>query len=922
MFTANIEKQEIPTNVMNGFWRPKPTQLWSAQHKWGILPQATELAAFWTYCGAGGSVICFIIYAVATDWWERRGRCLEDDITIETENISPQSQELEVTQTETMSKHENVEFVDGMPGYQTTVASEIDQMRDAAFTSDATLDQFFARPIKIQSLEWGQGVSLYSKFDPWSLYFESAKVDARISNYKLMRAKLHIKIVVNGNPFFYGRLISSYNPLRLDDDMTIDRAFIQADLVEATQRPHIFLDPTCSQGGEMELPFFVYNNVIDIPNRDWRNMGELVISSMQNLKHANGATGTFVSVSVFAWATDVKFAIPTAFSPGEILPQADEYTTKPVSRIAGAVANAAGYFTKIPMIGPFARATEIGATAAGAIATLFGYSSPVDLEPSVYRPTTVTNMATTNQKNTSNKLSVDCKQELTLDPRTVGLSGHDEMSIRSIACRESYLTRFSWNVGTLPETLLWNCVVDPCLHQNFSSEIHMPATCFATTPFKYWRGSINMRFQIVCSAYHKGRIKVCYDPTGTRLDGRSDYNEVYTTIIDIGDQTDFEIKCGWGQRNTYREHFIPGVSTVAEMYATTPMVELTPSTRIGNGTLSVYVVNELTVPNSTVNNNIEVNVFVSAGDDFEVATPTSFPMERLRLRNVGIEPQAIEILPQSEEWTPDSKPGGADTLTQMVNSITTSDKTNLVHFGESIHSFRQLLKRYNEHSYIRGPPETLNERTVRCIVSRSAFPYYVGYTETTGVPFFASVVFDIANGPYAYGHTTLLNYLTCAYGGWRGSIRWMAEMSRFSSTAPGGTNLQVSRLPDAPENRDLWFTVFNELSSSVGQAEMVELYKGGYGLDGCVVQNTEINPVVMWELPYYKNTRFVPAKRHSKPDDTDDKDTGWRMEVTCQNDVGAPVKYGSLYCAAGEDFNTFFYLGPPIMYYEPIVPLG
>jgi hypothetical protein len=627
---------------------------------------------------------------------------------------------------------------------------------------------------------------------------------------------------------------------------------------------------------------------------------------------------------VFAWAEDVKFAIPTNFEPGAIQPQADEYGKKPVSRIAGAVANAASYLTQVPMIGPFARATEIGAQAIGAIATLFGYSSPVMLETSIYRPVNVANIATCNVPNESMKLTVDCKQELTLDPRTVGLEGHDELTIKSIAQRESWMVNFPWELGTQQETLLWNHVVDPCLHYRQGSEIHMPAVCFAATPFRYWRGTLKFRFQFVCSRYHKGRVKIVYDPTGTPQSGSAEYNTAYTTIVDISDKSDFEIAVGWGQRTPYREHFLPGVDAQATMWDNVPLTLTTPNSDIGNGTLSVYVVNELTVPNSTINNDIEVNVFISAGDDFEVAVPDGRIMEQLRLRTATAftSPQSMEIQeiePHSMEMETDSKPSDVNTIDMYANTVSKSDETNLVYFGESIHSFRQLLKRYCRHSIISG--STLGPGLlVRLRCDRYAFPFQIGYKNPTALAG-GGVVFPLNAGAarYAYGQTTLLNYLTPAYAGWRGSIRWLVDMTRFDATDET-CDVIVTR-QDSCANDENYVSLVAETWTSQGQAAIVNQERTtGRTFDGSLYQSTKTNPAIMFEVPYYKNTRFTPAKRLDNPGVVDDLQNGWNLTAVMRSSNRQGTEYAQCFVSAGEDFNCFFFLGAPIMYYEPNAP--
>jgi hypothetical protein len=888
-----------------------------------VRPQAEDTANKEIYgiWGLVSAIVGYALYCVYKDLqleWpqhlERKRQASEHNA----DAVEPHSEEGVSKNSETVSQ--NVKFNDAHPGFLTTKMGDIDSIRDAALNSDATLDEFFSRPIRIASQDWAVNGGLYTKINPWALYWENPRVINRIANYKLLRAKLHLKITINGNAFHYGRIIASYNPLPSDDNMTISRAFIDADVVAASQRPHIYLDPTNSQGGEMVLPFFTYLNVLDVVNQDWQNMGELVLHSMQNLKHANGAADT-VTVNVFAWAEEVRFAIPTNFEPGSIAPQADEYDKKPVSRIAGAVARAASYVTDAPIIGPYAKATEMGAKAAGAIATLFGYSSPCELESSIVRVSPLNNIATTNMPSHAGKLTVDAKQELTLDPKTVGLMSDDELTIKYIAQKESFLTNFTWALGSLSETLLWNAVVDPCLHARVGSEIHMPATCFAATPFKYWRGTMKFRFQFVCSKYHKGRVKIVYDPTGTPLSGTSEYNTAYTTIVDISDTPDFEIDVGWGQRNPYREHFKPGVATAASMYDTSALSYTTPGSPLGNGTLAMYVVNELTVPNSTINNDIEVNVFISAGDDFEVAVPEASNFMNLKLTAEGITsaPAAEEIVPhagEDESPTDESKPENVQTVNTMANSVNIQDETNLVFFGESISSFRQLLKRYSVHSYSPGPQATAGD-IVRYDVLYKSFPYYSGYTSDS----VNSVVRVLLGGNYAYGQTTFLEYVACAYGGWRGSIRWAADLTRLQSNNRGPARSTVTRLEDGPAASVSDTTISTSAALSAAQAAFVnENGVTAKTFDGQILCTNVVNPIVNWECPYYKNERFVPGKRKAPISSGYTKDTGWSLSVHTTTQAGMSEEGVPLMCAAGEDFSCFFFLGAPIMYYEPTAP--
>lgn len=832
------------------------------------------------------------------------------------DNIYPQAQEQggstqqysEAPAPDTADQ-QNVHFVDTNPGYMEMRESFVDNVRDAPMNEDASLGQFFSRPIKIRTLQWGVGTTLYDTFNPWNLFFTNPRVINRIANYKLMRCKLHVKFVLNGTPFHYGRLIVSYNPLPGFDDMTIDRAFIPSDVVAASQRPHVYLNPTCSIGSEMVLPFFLHYNLIDVVAEDWAELGELTVHSMQLLKHANGASDS-VSISVFAWAEDVNLAVPTNYEPGSIAPQADEYSSKVLSQTATALANVASNFTNIPVIGPWMRATQMGAGAMSAIAQAFGYCKPPNLESSVFKPITKNSLALTNVTEDIMRLSVDAKQELCVDPRTVGLDNSDEMAILNIAKRESWVTSFDWPLGANEESLLFNILVDPCVFSEASlgpqNELHFPACCFAALPFQYWRGTMRYRFQVVCSNFHKGRLKFVYDPTGTAI-GPAEYNTAYTTIVDISDNTDFTIDVGWGQRTTYREHISPGVLSQEETMGSAVVLATTPFIPYGNGSLAVYVVNELTVPNTTIDNDIQINVFVSALDDFEVAVPDADIISSLRLTTESqLQPQAEEMEQQ------DSIPVEPPTLAAMGSSVSTTDQTQLLHFGEKITSFRQMLKRYDFHEFL--PLTDLgSSNRVGLHYVRNAFPYYPGYTSSGG-----NLSQTLAAGEYLFSNMTLLNYVTSAYGGWRGSIRYFVN---FEIPTFAGRN-QCSVVRDDFAVPDNIVTVYsNSARTPAGQAELLENrrnYSAGY--NGEIVQVANVNSTVAYELPYYSQNRFTPAKRRNVLTSNDTLQNKHIINfdyITVGFEASGSIP---VHVATGEDFALFFYLGPPIFYREVNYP--
>lgn len=847
-------------------------------------------------------------------------------------------------------QREILSFADQNAGFDYAVGSQLDATFGAADTGDDTLQNFFSRPIKIQSYGWGTGTNLFETFNPWQDFWENDRVINRITNYNLLRCKLCVKFVLNGNGFHYGRAIASYLPLHNNDGFTKDRAFFQEDVVEASQRPHVYLDPTNSQGGTLCLPFVWEYNAMSVPRQDWRDMGDIIIHGLQNLKHANGATDS-VTVSVFAWAEDVVMSTPTANEPGALSPQggeyviqgdclskipcpemvceshccethveddyqpqADEYGEGMVSRPASYIARAAGALANAPIIGAYAKATEIGASAIASIAKAFGYSRPVyagEIQP--YKPTYVGNLANTNAPDTSNKLTLDVKQENTIDTRTMGLDGTDEMDLKSIAMRESYLTNFAWDVADTTESLLWNCEVNPQVWSELTvgdnTEYHMPACCFAALPFEYWRGSMKYRFQIVASSFHKGRIKVTYDPSYPLT---NEYNTNYTRIIDLAEERDFTVEIGWGQEQPYLQNrkMLDGSG---EIFSTSA-IGAAPW-NLANGIISVYVVNELTVPNSTADNDIAINVFVSAGEDIEFAAP-----DEAHIRDLSwFVPQSGEYTPQSGEEEgnmPDSDNTEQESAPMKLQpdehmaaqELTQTDHTNDIYFGDPVTSIRQLLKRYCFYGVITSTSE-VGYKIVN--YSRNNFPLYRGYANTTE----HEATTPTNPTDYQFAQNTFLNYFTPAFTCYRGGIRWK-YMLISDQDVKGKQLLTVVNNISPSFATGVGDTVLENDAATYSEkcAQWRTLMPSM--MDGAYVTAADHNPVVEVEIPYYRPHRFAYAKQATLDLSVGSKsffhDVRW-TENTTSTSHNRILAFNSV----GEDFTYGFYTGPPVAYYQP-----
>lgn len=776
-------------------------------------------------------------------------------------------------------------------------------------TGDSSLGSFLSRPTRIANYSWAVDQPLFQQLDPWSLFLNDPRVAEKVANYELYRSKLHVKIVISGTGFHYGRAIVSYNPYSGFDDVTIDRNFLNQDLIAASQKPHFFLNPTNNSGGQLDLPFFWHENYLSLSRSDRNQLGEIIIKSFGNLQHANEGYDP-VTVTVYAWASDVELAMPTSLTTLSALdytPQSgtlnsgDEYGRGIVSGPASAVAQAAGKLTSVPSIAPYARATEMVAKGVAGIATHWGYSRPPIVTDIVQqKPTPTGNMANTDAADAVMKLSLDSKQELTIDSRTVGLDGEDQMDIQRFVQRESYLTNFTLAPFEGPDTMLWNCRVTPNLYSINAGEIHPTPMAYMAAPFGNWQGSIKYRFQIVKSNFHKGKILLRWDP---RSHGASiQYNSVYSRVIDIAECDDFEITIGWGQSKPFLN--------VGEMFGssenfTSSASLTTDDTNSFNGVLEVAVVNSLVSP--SLDSSIQFNVFVSACEDMKFGEVMSSKMNQFSLyphlgRRRDMTPQSGTIDGPAIAGTSTGDtdaPTNPDPIAPISSGGSVADHTLNVFFGEAPKSIRELNRRYIKHRTDVFKPPSFG--TIHAIDLRDkGLGYYPG-DDPNGL-----------DGGTTTSMPTFAQWFMPCYAGWRGATRTKYVFNSNMSDP----NPTVSRIGYSAADR-ITITPLDVNGTDNQLSRELTYYAGQHSAGGAATTNIGINNAIEVETPYYNGVRFSTARMpggdfvngcHSNL-------VSAIVSITLNRD--GPLTNGmavNSWKSVGEDFTLFFFTGCPILY--------
>jgi len=146
-------------------------------------------------------------------------------------------------------------FIDS-GGNVLNMSSNLD-LTASASVDTLSLAEFLKRPVRIGTFRWPLNGDVNFRFYPWWLYLTVPSVLEKIRGFRHLRGNLHVKLVINGSAFHYGRLMAYYRPLTNEYTTPVsNNANRVVDIMQWSQHQNILLDPCTGEGGEMILPFF------------------------------------------------------------------------------------------------------------------------------------------------------------------------------------------------------------------------------------------------------------------------------------------------------------------------------------------------------------------------------------------------------------------------------------------------------------------------------------------------------------------------------------------------------------------------------------------------------------------------------------------------------------------------------------------
>lgn len=815
---------------------------------------------------------------------------------------------------------------------QTTFANEpVGEMNDIStgfnkvgshFQLRAHLGDFLKRPALIYQYRWQEnGAPGYKvSFSPWRAFFTTPAIKNKLQGFNLMRANLHLKFLVNGSPFYYGKLGAFYKPIASQTE-SVPFLTVAANVAQIpiSQRPHVWLDNQSTSNPEMILPFLYPTPYVETKlANNLTDLGTISLWQYAALRSANGVSTTGIDISVYAWAEDVELAGATARpvlqaskSYGKMagkmikssIPGAEYIPDGQVGALASTVSSVASKLKSVPIVGAYATATEAAANMVGSVADFFGFTNVPnisDVSPVKQIPF---QLASSQISEPVMKLSLQPKQEIAMGAEQFGDKGGDALKINELCGRESFLCGALWTTTNATDDILFSSMVTPALFEVVSGATgyvgHTPMSYFSQM-FQYWRGSVIFRFKVVRSQYHRGRLNICWDIAATQLTGTPSIGDPSTmnVVIDLDESDEVEIEIPYIQARqflqTYQMVALP--TRVWDNTSTPPATVFADS----NGAISVRVMNRLTAPEAS--SDVDLLVFVRAGSDFKLAAP--IPIDPNWTHSF----KETSVL-QSEKKYVLGEEGDDDDVFKEV-------------FGENIVSLRELMHRSSlsaiqvtEHGTLAGA------RIIN--IPLKHIPRPPGFYDNGWESFQNNV--GVAN-PYNMTRMHPINWVSYCFIGHKGSV----NITVNNVSLEGQTYLDHFSLERVPRANGLNAAArrlnYDSVSYvSVMSSAMIQYNKNTRTVDyggasGQALLNTKTNTGLCVNLPYYANAGFAltdPYTQYSNGDTTTDGNNDWWYLRSRINGSQTPKSITTeIYYATGPDFDLVFFLNCPIVYFK------
>lgn len=796
---------------------------------------------------------------------------------------------------------EDQEIVTTILNTATSTFHQSSKIEDMPFTAPTDIISFLSRPL--QQSTYTQAFLSSGAIQDINLrpYFTSPTIAKKLAGYYHLRGDIKLRITLTAPPYTYGAICIAYayqHPLGIADPV-----------VAISSYNHIIMDTSLSQSIDFTIPFNDAKNYWTLPNLSdvttYNIFPKLLMCRLTPITNALTGNAAEYKLTLYQWLDNIQLSTPIKgqFSPESSKSEKAQAKKGPVSTVATAFSEGLSAISNVPLIGNYAKTGSVLAKGLSGLASAFGFSRPYDPD---YHTTVGYTPAAISQGN-------DQFRRLALDPNTQtdlncfnDING-DSLALANTICREGIIASGIINTDVI------SVPVSPCYYGGIASTAGAvdyrtnmcPLSYFAAT-HRYWTGNLIYTLRIHASRYHRGRIRVYWNPNlqlSTYDDATATSLKTQNMLFEIDGSTTVEIDIGWANEKPY----LP-----IRFYSPVTALSVTDSMNV-NGYLSIVAVDSIVAPDVTAD--VYFTLSVRAGESFDLMEPTdtfinyfhqvqkpTTPTFVTKNPNgptsyVTYAPFDITTQPRLMEPNPEFQLESDKEIRSDVgvkNVIKYSFNKHIhqpqqQYHGERLTSFRSLLKRRvmgaNLHD-ITLPDDVPNIRQASFI---PAFPLANDSVSNNILPVLQ----------------TPLSYMSKAFRGWHGAMRVNLHPIRHMRSQQD--------VDDAVEDVFYVFRGVNyPLSNTYTDVTGVQTYlqfqqwKQWYGMNSDSVEcfKESVGQEIAVEIPWHLNYNYI-STYEQRPLTTPVEG----VYVISTKHVAWQISYG-----IGEDFNFSQYIGIPTVY--------
>lgn len=498
------------------------------------------------------------------------------------------------------------------------------------------------KPVLLGQVEWtiaqARDTSLYTASFPAVLEDVESLVIRTLRMYAFYKMAPCFRVQINSTQFHQGQLICSFDPFSIMSEY--DPAnFANYDVLSylsATGLPNVKIMASESDAVELTLPFihprsFLTTNATEIFN----NLGTFNIRVMNPLLAATGASPS-LTVSIWLYAKDADVHVPVQdhtpiLEATSKIPRGNQNNlqTKQIANlqqpsfmqsITAGIGNATGLVGNL-VSGNVGQALRKGQGLIDNIGAIFGFDYPsITISPSK-TITPVENLAVAIGQSQSKRMAIDPFSMHVLHD-DIASESLQSMDLLTIARTPMFMSSFLIDSVNTPGEILAVYPITPVLQATFNSGTTEDTQNFQSTylshvsnAFVYWKGGIVYDFEVVATRFHSAKILIAYAPNvgpETEITFQEALSSLPNAILDI-------------QQTSKLSIVVPFTSSTPMKNTRFIEDDVTTFTEATNGTMFVYLVNTLACA-SNVATTVELNVYISAADDFSLYVPRKFPL--------------------------------------------------------------------------------------------------------------------------------------------------------------------------------------------------------------------------------------------------------------------------------------------------------